>query len=39
MSMYHHNEGLSEDDLKGNLTNILKCNGCYQIVREINENE
>lgn len=37
MSMYHHNEGLSEDDLKGNLANILENNGCYELVRE-NEN-
>lgn len=38
MSMYQHNQGLSEDELKGNLTNILKCNGCYQIVREDKNN-
>jgi len=39
MSMYHHNQGLSEDDLKGNLANILENNGCYELVRETNEND
>lgn len=39
MSMYQHNQGLSEDDLKGNLANILENNGCYELVRETKDNE
>jgi len=39
MSMYHHNQGLSEDDLKSNLANILENNGCYELVRETKNDE